>query len=91
MMDNDRISINKIDLRSRGIPPEIARSAVDGLGEAVMQDLVRQGVLRSGQMIQLGDLNLETLSLTKVGDAMEIRSEIARAIAQEIAARIGRK
>lgn len=90
-MDNNQISINRIDLRSRGIPPENARSAVDGLGEAVMQNLVRQGVLISGQRIQLGDINLERLSLTKVGDAMEIRSEIARAIAQEIAVRIGRK
>lgn len=90
-MDNNQISINRIDLRSRGIPPEIARSAVDGLGEAVMHDLVKQGVVIPGKTIQLGNLNLETLSLTKVGDAMEIRSEIARAIAQEIAARIGRK
>lgn len=90
-MDKNQISINRIDLRSRGIPPEIARSAVDGLGEAVMHNLVRQGVVNPGQMIQLGDLNLETLSLTKVGDAMEIRSEIARAIAKEIAARIGRQ
>jgi hypothetical protein len=90
-MDKHEISINHIDLRSRGIPPEIARSAVDGLGEEVMHNLIQQGVVNPGRRIQLGDLNLETLNLTKVGDAMELRKEIARAIAKEIAARIGRK
>ncbi|WP_445247667.1 hypothetical protein [Microcoleus sp. OTE_8_concoct_300] len=68
-MDKNEISINRIDLRSRGIPPEIARSAVEGLGQEVMQNLVQQGVVNPGQIILLGDLNLETLSLRKVGDA----------------------
>lgn len=90
-MDKNEISINRIDLRSRGIPPEIARSAVEGLGQEVMQNLVQQGVVNPGQMIQLGDLNLETLSLKKVGDAREIRREIARVLTKAIAARILRK
>ncbi len=90
-MDKNEISINRIDLRSRGIPPEIARSAVEGLGQEVMQNLVQQGVVNPGQMIQLGDLNLETLSLIKVGDAREIRREIASVLTKAIAARILRK
>lgn len=90
-MEKNEISINRIDLRSRGIPPEIARSAVEGLGQEVMQNLVQQGVVNPGQMIQLGDLNLETLSLRKVGDAREIRREIARVLTKAIAARILRK
>lgn len=90
-MDKNEISIDRIDLRSRGIPPEIARSAVEGLGQEVMQNLVQQGVVKPGQMIQLGDLNLETLSLRKVGDAREIRREIARVLTKAIAARILRK
>lgn len=90
-MDKNEISINRIDLRSRGIPPEIARSAVEGLGEEVMQNLVQQGIVNPGQMIQLGDLKLETLSLRKVGDAREIRREIARVLTKAIAARILRK
>jgi hypothetical protein len=90
-MDKNEISINRIDLRSRGIPPEIARSAVEGLGQEVMQNLVQQGVVSPGQRIQLGDLNLETLSLRKVGDAREIRREIARVLTKAIAARILRK
>lgn len=56
-----------------------------------MQNLVQQGVVNPGQMIQLGDLNLETLSLRKVGDAREIRREIARVLTKAIAARILRK
>jgi len=90
-MDKNEISINRIDLRSRGIPPEIARSAVEGLGQEVMQNLVQQGVVNPGQMIELGDLNLETLSLMKVGDAREIRREIASVLTKAIAARILRK
>jgi hypothetical protein len=90
-MDKNEILINRIDLRSRGIPPEIARSAVEGLGQEVMQNLVQQGVVNPGQMIQLGDLNLETLSLMKVGDAREIRREIASVLTKAIAARILRK
>jgi len=90
-MDKNEISINRIDLRSRGIPPEIARSAVEGLGQEVMQNLVQQGVVNPGQMIQLGDLNLETLSLMKVGDAREIRREIASVLTKAITARILRK
>jgi len=90
-MDKNEILINRIDLRSRGIPPEIARSAVEGLGQEVMQNLVQQGVVNPGQLIQLGDLNLETLSLMKVGDAREIRREIASVLTKAIAARILRK
>jgi hypothetical protein len=90
-MDKNEISINRIDLRSRGIPPEIARSAVEGLGQEVMQNLVQQGIVNPGQMIQLGDLKLERLSLRKVGDAREIRREIARVLTKAIAARILRK
>jgi hypothetical protein len=90
-MDKNQISINNIDLRCRGIQPEIARSAVDGLGQEVMHNLVEEGVVNPGQMIQLGDLNLEALSLTKVGDAIELRKEIARVLTKAIAARIGRK
>lgn len=90
-MDKNEISINRIDLRSRGIPPEIARSAVEGLGQEVMQNLVQQGIVNPGQMIELGDLNLETLSLMKVGDAREIRREIASVLTKAIAARILRK
>ena len=90
-MDKNEILINRIDLRSRGIPPEIARSAVEGLGQEVMQNLVQQGLVNPGQMIQLGDLNLETLSLMKVGDAREIRRAIASALTKAIAARILRK
>jgi hypothetical protein len=90
-MEKNEISIDRIDLRSRGIPPEIARSAVEGLGQEVMQNLVQQGVVKPGQMIQLGDLKLETLSLRKVGDAREIRREIARVLTKAIAARILRK
>ena len=87
-MEKNEISINRIDLRSRGIPPEIARSAVEGLGQEVMQNLVQQGVVNPGQMIHLGDLKLETLTLMKVGDAREIRREIARVLTKAIAARI---
>jgi len=90
-MEKNEISINRIDLRSRGIPPEIARSAVEGLGQEVMQNLVQQGVVNHGQMIELGDLKLETLSLRKVGDAREIRREIASVLTKAIAARILRK
>ncbi|NJK65319.1 MAG: hypothetical protein HC941_01185 [Microcoleus sp. SU_5_3] len=90
-MDKNEIAINRINLRTRGIPPEIARSAVDGLGQEVMQNLVEQGVVNHGQIIQLSDLNLETLSLTKVGDATELRREIAQVLTKAIAARIGRK
>jgi len=90
-MEKNEILINRIDLRSRGIPPEIARSAVEGLGQEVMQNLVQQGVVNPGQMIQLGDLKLDTLSLKKVGDAREIRREIARVLTKAIAARILRK
>lgn len=90
-MDKNEIAINRINLRTRGIPPEIARSAVDGLGQEVMQNLVERGVVNHGQIIQLSDLNLETLSLTKVGDATELRREIAQVLTKAIAARIGRK
>lgn len=90
-MEENEISINRIDLHSRGIPPEIARSALDGLGQEVMHNLVQQGVVNPGQMINLGDINLEKLILREVGDARELRREIASVLTKAIAARIGRK
>lgn len=90
-MDNDEISINRIDLRSRGISTDIVRSALDGLDREVMNNLAQQGLLQSGKRIQLGDLNLGNISLPQGGDARELRREIARAMTQEISARIRRK
>ncbi len=90
-MDKQEISINHIALHSRGIPTQVTCAAVDGLGQEVMSSLAQQGLVQSGQTIQLGDLNLGTLSLQRVGDANELRREIARMITQEIATRIGRK
>ncbi len=90
-MDKNEISINQIALKNRGISPQVSRAAVDGLGQEVMSNLAQQGLVKSGQTIQLGDLNLGTLSLKRVGNAKELRREIARMITQEIAARIGRK
>lgn len=89
-MDSHEISINRIDLRSRGISPEVARSAVDGLGREVMQNLAQQGLVNPGQKIDLGNLNLGSLKLTYVRDASELRREIARVITREIAARMAR-
>ena len=90
-MDKNEISINQIALKNRGISPQVSSAAVDGLGQEVMSNLAQQGLVKSGQTIQLGDLNLGTLSLKRVGNAKELRREIARMITQEIAARIGRK
>ncbi|HBL11958.1 MAG TPA: hypothetical protein DD379_11215 [Cyanobacteria bacterium UBA11162] len=90
-MDKNEISINRLNLRSRGIPPQIARSAIEGLGQDVMHNLAQQGLVQPGQKIQLGDINLGRLRLSRVGDAQELRREIARVITSAITARIGRK
>ena len=90
-MDKNEISINRLNLRSRGIPPQIARSAIEGLGQEVMNNLAQQGLVQPGQKIQLGDLNLGRLRLQRRGNANELRTEIARVITSAITARIGRK
>ncbi|HAG81444.1 MAG TPA: hypothetical protein DCL61_09780 [Cyanobacteria bacterium UBA12227] len=90
-MDKNEIHLNHINLRSRGIPPQIARSAIEGLGQEVMNNLAQQGLVQPGQKIQLGDLNLGRLRLQRRGDANELRTEIARVITSAITARIGRK
>ncbi|HBB35914.1 MAG TPA: hypothetical protein DDZ80_00530 [Cyanobacteria bacterium UBA8803] len=90
-MDEHEISINRIALHSRGIPLPTVHAAVDGLGQEVMSSLVQQGLVQPGQTIQLGDLNLETLSWQRGGNANELRREIARVLTQAIAARLRRK
>ena len=90
-MDQNKISIDRIALNSRGIAPQVARGAVDGLGQEVMNNSVQQDLFKSGQTIQLGDLNLGTLSLQRMGNAQELRREIARVITNAIATRIRRK
>jgi hypothetical protein len=82
------ISIDHIALRSQGISPQVARAAVDGLGQEVMSSLAQQGLVRPGQTIQLDNLNLGTLSLKRVGDANELRREIARVLTNAIAKRV---
>jgi|GEM_PF-1979563 len=86
-----QITINHIALHSRGISPQVSRAAVDGLGEEVMSSLAQQGLVQPGQTIQLGNLNLGTLKVKRVGDANELRREIARVLTNAIATRIRRK
>ena len=89
--NKQQITINHLALQSRGIPPQVARAAVDGLGQEVMSSLAQQGLVQPGQTIQLGDLNLGTLNLKRVRDANELRREIARVLTNAIATRIRRR
>jgi len=90
-MDKNEISINQIALRSQGLPPKIARGAVDGLGQELITNLAQRGLVQPGQRIQLGDLNLGTISLPRGGEAKELRREIVRVLTNEIVARLRRK
>ncbi len=90
-MNQNKILIDHIALHSRGIPEQVTRAAVDGLGQEMMSSLAQQGLVQSGQAIQLGDLNLGTLNLKRVGDANELRREIARVLTNAIATRIRRQ
>jgi len=90
-MDKNEISINKIALRSQGIPPKVAHEAVNGLGQELITNLAQQSLVQPGQRIQLGDLNLGTISLPPVGEAKELRREVVRVLTNEIVARLRRK
>ena len=90
-MNQNEILIDQIALHSRGIPEQVARAAVDGLGQEVMSSLAQQGLVQSGAAIQLGDLNLGTLNLQRVEDANQLRREIACCLTKAIATRIRRK
>lgn len=90
-MNQNKILIDQIALHSRGIPEQVTHKAVDGLGQEIMGNLAQQGLVQSGQTIQLGDLNLGTLNLQRVEDANQLRREIARCVTKAIATRIRRK
>lgn len=87
-----RIDIDRLHLRLRGIPPQRARAALNGLGEQVLRELAQRGELRgrSGQ-IRLGTVQVGQVQVRPNSSERELRAAASRAVGDAIINQIGRK
>jgi hypothetical protein len=85
-MSNTQIKIDRISIQSQGIAPSVAQAAVQGLGQQLLTRLASQrDGWKPGQSIQIGDLNLGTIRVSKSQDAGELRNAIAASVLGAIA------
>ena len=84
-MSNTQIKINRISIQSQGIAPPVAQAAVQGLGQELLTRLARRDALKPGQNIQIGDLNLGTIRVSKSQDVGQLRDAIAASVLEAIA------
>jgi hypothetical protein len=84
------IEIDRLELRLKGISPEAARAAADGLGQDLLQRLAslpdagaKKGVHR------IGEIDSGALKLSKGTSPGALRNAIAQKIAGSIQSKLG--
>lgn len=85
-MTRTEIRIDRLNIRSRGMTPTVARAAVQNLGPEILQGLSQQQQnLPTDSPIQLETLNLGTVRAPQLQTPQQMRTAIARAVVHAIA------
>jgi hypothetical protein len=80
------VRIDRLNIRSRGITPTVARAAVQNLGAEILQGLSQQRQnLPTAFPIQLDALNLGTVRTPQPQTPQQMRTAIARSVVHAIA------
>ena len=88
-MSKQIINIERLEIRLRGISPELARSAVRGLGQTLLGELSpAQNLSGDKRAIKIGNIDPGTVHLAAGTRPNELRSAIAGSIAASIKSKL---
>lgn len=79
------VKVDRLEIRLKGISPEVARSAATGLGnEALGQLSKRSGPSRKESAKTIGRIDLGTLETVRGTDSSDLRRAIAARVVESI-------
>lgn len=88
-MSRQSIKIDHLEIRLKGISPDVARSAVDGLGQNLLDQLSSvQGLSLKNRAINIGKTEPSTLHVAAGAKPNELRSAIGERIATSIRSKL---
>lgn len=88
-MSKQHVNIDWLEIRLRGISPEIARSAVNGLGQDLLGRLSSgRGLSLSDQPIDISRIDPGTLRVAKGATPDQLRNAIGERIATSIRSKL---
>ena len=84
-MSKQNINIERLQIRLKGVSPEVARAAADGLGSELLGRLSAPGVLRSqASHVRSKHLDARTVRLSGATNAVDLRRRIAQGVVASI-------
>lgn len=87
-MSKQRISIDRLEIRLRGISPETARSAVSDLGRNLLDQLSSQNLSARKRAINIARVNSGTLQVAAGARPNELRQAIGECLANSIRSKL---
>jgi hypothetical protein len=78
----DSVEINRLEIRVRGVSPEVARSAVAGLGNEVLGQLAERSAEVAARKV--GRIDLGKLETVRGARPSELRRAIAARVVRSI-------
>ena len=83
------IKIDRLEIRLKGIPPEVVRDSVTGLGNELLMKLSKQDSLsRERRAVRINEIDSGTFRTSGDTNFSELRGMIANKIAESIASKI---
>ena len=81
----DSVKVDRLQIRVKGVSPEVARSAAAGLGNEVLSRLSeRSGTLREDGARNVGRIDLGTLETVRGANSSDLRRAIAARVVGSI-------
>jgi hypothetical protein len=91
-MNKTDIKIKRLQIRLKGISPQTARAATDGLGQSLAAELGRDARMKSGgASVNVGEIKPNTLIAGQGTSPAALRSLIAAHIAASVKGKLGRR
>lgn len=78
-MNRTGIRIDKLDIRIRGLSPQIARASIDGLGKGLLEEITKKHIgnnLNDKNHIKINSIDLGNIKTGKDANPSKIRSTI---------------
>ena len=84
-MSKQNINIERLQIRLKGVSPQVARAAADELGSELLGRLSAPGVLHSPAIhVRSKELDAGTVRLSGATNALELRRRIAQSVVASI-------
>lgn len=84
-MKKTAISVDRLEIRLKGISPQAARGLVDGLGDKLLMQLTRQHrFMREGRAKSMDRVNSGVLQIPRNSSPSDLRGMVASKIAESI-------